>query len=315
MLSGTVMPIADKVKKLRSGMQAHSYNETSSNPEKVTRTIVEKDGQKKGEFLKVGDKVVESSTSADVKTAGIDLSGECVATNPTIMAGNMDDDNVVQDKDDVNKEEAIKKSAAPMAFSFGSTLQKVEKFRKCNSLNKATGVTRLSDKQTHTPYRGEVSDQKSKEKALGITQRLRNHMKGKLAVIQGSKQDAKPELKAGLNQQEIAAANNQKVDVSKYKKPAPQEDPKTAHAYSIGNPVQSKPKLSLVPPPPPPRVSKQPEPKPQPRFSPAQEAAFTKLHSKIKEYMEAAKQRTNDRATSNVPAKQQAQQQSHLKIV
>lgn len=295
MLSGTVMPIADRIKKLKDGMQAHIYKETGSNPKEVTRTIVEKDGQKKGEFVKVGKEVVESSATQDVKTAGIDLSGDCVCTNPTVLAGNMDDDNVVQDKDDVQKEEAIKKStlqkglfsgkktpqpvhyaqfrnqtndvvhsghyqspsavakarekvesvygktkaevkvlpeaakgvkiekSAPVGFSFGATLQKVEKFRKCNSLAKADGVTNINTKKTGPAYRGAVTDQKSTEKMRGITQRLRNQMQGKFNVIQGSKQDVKPELKPGLSQQEVAAANNQKVDVNNYKKPTPQE--------------------------------------------------------------------------------------------
>lgn len=144
MITGTVMPIADRIKKLKAGMKAHSYDETGSNPEKVTRTIVENEGRKTGEFLKVGDKVIESSATPDVKAAGIDLSGECMATNPLQMADGMDDDNLVQNKDDVQKEESIKKSAAPMAFSFGSTLQKVEKFRKplqkCDTLSKAKSV-------------------------------------------------------------------------------------------------------------------------------------------------------------------------------
>lgn len=135
------MPIADRVKKLKAGMKAHSYDETGSSPEKVTRTIVENEGRKTGEFLKVGDKVIESSATPDVKAAGIDLSGECLATGPEQMADGMDDDNLVQDKDDVQKEESIKKSA-PMAFSFGSTLQKVEKFRKRDGLQKCDTLTK-----------------------------------------------------------------------------------------------------------------------------------------------------------------------------
>jgi hypothetical protein len=105
--TGTVMPIADRIKKLKSGMQGHVYNETGSNPKEVTRTIVEKDGKQMGEFVKVGDKVLSSCASPDVKSAGIDISGECVATNPTHIAETMDDDNVVQGKDDVKKEEKV----------------------------------------------------------------------------------------------------------------------------------------------------------------------------------------------------------------
>jgi hypothetical protein len=302
MLTGTVMPIADRIKKLKAGMQAHTYNETGSNPKEVTRTIVEKDGQKKGEFVKVGKEVVESSATQDVKTAGTDLCGECIDTNPTVIAGSMDDDNVVQDKDDVQKEESIKKSAAPMAFSFGSTLQKVEKFRKSNSLNKAD-VQNIVDLKNgyadnpHGPWRGDVKNQRAKEKALGITQRLRNHMKGKLAVIQGSKQDAKPELKPGLSQQEIAAANNQKVDVSKYKKEKPFHS--KLPVISNDNPMPSSvppPQLKAI------QGGVQPEQK-KTRLSPEQ----------IKAQVEAAKQRRNTKTIENkAPAKQQ---QSHLKIV
>jgi len=248
------MPIASKVKDLKSGLKAREYDETGSNPEKVTRTIVDNEGRKAGEFVKVGSKVVETSATPDVKTAGIKIDEDCLPTNPSLMA----DDVELNGTDEIEKAKMLKKTQdlakaqlpqghvyhATIKDKYGAVLH-AGHYRNSGDVNKlreswerysgnpinvhlkvvpdpkmkksapvlpSGGASTLQKAKEEPPVKniiqmkasggynpeprglnyGEVGRQTDKNKMLGVTQRLRSKMKGKLGVIQGDAGKAKP---------------------------------------------------------------------------------------------------------------------------
>jgi hypothetical protein len=95
--------------------------------------------------------------------------------------------------------------------------------------NDVANITSINNPTTQrTPQFGEITAQKTREKLLGVTQRLRNTAKGKWQVVQGGKQDASPKKSKLLTPDEIkqnklnaAKDINERVDVDQYKRGVP----------------------------------------------------------------------------------------------
>lgn len=120
-------------------------------------------------------------------------------------------------------EESPEKEAKGIYVHPSNSLFNSKPLEKADSPSNITPID--NPKYERGARRGEITAQKSKEKLLGITQRLRNATKGKLQVIQGEKKNEPFQMKPGLSQKEIAAANNEGLDPQSmgYSNRSPQE--------------------------------------------------------------------------------------------
>lgn len=107
--SGTSMPLATRVKNLKEGLRAHTYDETCSNPKEVNRTIVENEGRKVGEYVTVGGKVVQSSSTPDARMAGVGMGKDetTKATSPAGAVSEMNEGDSAQPEKEKQKEESL----------------------------------------------------------------------------------------------------------------------------------------------------------------------------------------------------------------
>lgn len=108
MLSGTAIPLASRVKKLREGLKAHTYNESCSSPSKIERTVVENEGRKVGEYVTVDGEVTQSSSTPDARMAEVKM-GKDGTLDPSSPSGAVDQMNE-SDEAKGEKEENVSRS-------------------------------------------------------------------------------------------------------------------------------------------------------------------------------------------------------------